>query len=327
MNNLSDIFGGKVPGLNAPLKFRDALPDEPVQSKGGSNQLDMVGLSRASDQRGLSLFGDVDKDKTFNVFDCEPYNKLEQAVVHKVGAAQEVGKVTYQPTEIAETGVVTAAPTKGWEGFKERTGVGDWWARRRERKEQEREALMQARTQALKEVTKEKVKADVLREKERLGFGPQRERYDWVWNPQTGRMEYTKRPKRVSIRGRELSSPREFVQGFETGVGGIAPQQFGAKVGLLTGFGGGMGAWQAVQQPATGTFASKVYESVGGQPPPEGLLPQPQQIQPQVVPPVQPLAQPPIQPVQPQFQPQVTKYSPYSKRPVSYTRGPYRKRR
>lgn len=44
---------------------------------------DKLGFKRIQQQKGLSLFGDYDKDKVKNVFDCDPYDRMKQGFLHK----------------------------------------------------------------------------------------------------------------------------------------------------------------------------------------------------------------------------------------------------
>ena len=82
---MSSIFGGKVPGLNAPLRFKDAVPDiEKMTSKDKLGNPEKLAFGRLEQQKGLSLFGDKDKDKVYNVFDCSPLDRMNQGFFDKV---------------------------------------------------------------------------------------------------------------------------------------------------------------------------------------------------------------------------------------------------
>ncbi len=85
IDKLSDVFGGKVPGLNAPLRFSDAVSNvEKAVSKDKLGNPEKLAFSRLEQQKGLSLFGDKDKDKVFNVFDCKPLDRMNQGFFDKV---------------------------------------------------------------------------------------------------------------------------------------------------------------------------------------------------------------------------------------------------
>jgi len=75
---------------------------------------EMLGWGRMKQQRGLSLFGDVDGDKVHNVFDCQPYNKKMQAMVHEVGkyiaTPTSNNNVEYTTTDVSQLPVVEATP-------------------------------------------------------------------------------------------------------------------------------------------------------------------------------------------------------------------------
>lgn len=82
MPKLSDVFGGKVPGLNAPLKFSEAVPNvEKVVPKGKT--FEDTGWLRLGQQKNLNLWGDSDKDKIKNILDCDPLNPQRQGVLSK----------------------------------------------------------------------------------------------------------------------------------------------------------------------------------------------------------------------------------------------------
>lgn len=82
---MSDVFGGKVPGLNAPLRFSDAIPDvEKIANRDKLGNPEKLAFGRLEQQKGLSLFGDKDNDKVFNVFDCKPLDRMNQGFFDKV---------------------------------------------------------------------------------------------------------------------------------------------------------------------------------------------------------------------------------------------------
>lgn len=90
IDNLSNVFGGKVPGLNAPLRFSDAVKDKGIKIP--KDNFENVAWKRMGGQKNLNLFGDIDNDKTLNIFDCAPYDRMKQAVVHKM-VETPVGKL------------------------------------------------------------------------------------------------------------------------------------------------------------------------------------------------------------------------------------------
>lgn len=116
MKNLSNVFGGKafgvkVPGVNAPLRFKDLEKGDKSLKFKNLNKKDIIKLpkggfekiawQRVGKQKKLNLFGDRDKDKLFNVFDCAPYNRKKQALYHKM-IGTPVGKLeTYKVEEPA----------------------------------------------------------------------------------------------------------------------------------------------------------------------------------------------------------------------------------
>jgi len=205
IEKLSDIFGGKVPGVNQPLKFDDV--SEPTQeqdprsrieklpefnlgglSLGMNSSLKMsdlkfdsnmekkimgnvtksksksdfnftgfknalpnlkfnsnmnqkifgntekVAVKRMKKQKGMSLFGDWDKDKVPNIFDCDPRNLKKQAAIHdelgieNIGPENPVEEVLEnvsdeQPQTYLQEGIgelkagLKSAPGKIWTGI------------------------------------------------------------------------------------------------------------------------------------------------------------------------------------------------------------------
>jgi len=140
IDKLSDIFSGKVPGLNKPINFEareqrrseiEVYPEinfnqkipnfnfktgmnmkGPIEDKVFGN-IEKQSWRRMKKQKGLSLFGDADKDGVFNVFDCAPMNKFLQANIHK---ELEV----YDTTPLPKDKAVNVTPGKvAWEDTKE----------------------------------------------------------------------------------------------------------------------------------------------------------------------------------------------------------------
>lgn len=99
VGNLSGIFGGKVRGLDSPMTalagvggsadhFESMMTwNEGKKKKGKTASFEDVAWSRLKIEGNLPMFGDKDKDKVMNIFDCQPYKKKEQALYHKVLSA------------------------------------------------------------------------------------------------------------------------------------------------------------------------------------------------------------------------------------------------
>lgn len=94
----NDMFGTKVlagKGIMEKPKFgksfdpmkskKNLFNVEVLARKGIIQRPDKVGWNRMKMQKGLSMFGDFDKDKVPNIFDCKPYDKMQQGLIHKLG--------------------------------------------------------------------------------------------------------------------------------------------------------------------------------------------------------------------------------------------------
>ena len=386
LDSLSEVFGGKVPGLNAPLRFKDAISNmEPRQS----NQLDSFAFGNVMRQKDLSLFGDFDNDKKLNIFDCDPFDPSKQGKIHdffKAGGEKVKGFFSSSPQRdfmvqekallirpdepprsqqdweatkrfgraaVDKTGLALQVTGRGLKKFGKNvaTGVGNvyqasgtpqYLKARQERLAAEGQIIAQARAEAIKEAAKQK-----YLQKGQQAFDKQMGRSQspqWQYGPDRG-WNFGQAPK---------SEFGQLTSGFQTGVGSIVPSSYEQKVGLMTGFGGGGGfaamtglgntglgsgvgaAELLVSGKPSKSFAQKVYDTIGGKPPVEEVQYEraPQLIRSQ---PVQVQQSLPIQPIpQRRIQSQVVApsgpvqqggmiYSPLSKRPVRYSRGPYEK--
>ena len=272
INNLSSVFGGKVPGVNAPLKFSDAVSEGNGFMKNISGQSEKGAWERMMTQKKMSLFGDADKDKTLNIFDCAPLDRMKQATVHKLLPPEK--------------------PPGTWDKFK--TGVSKVVAPVGQfvsEKGQEWKTAKQAETTHRRDVEMARAKAGVS---ERPQQAP-KQAYDNFTRPVGKRMRQVEGG--ISQFGNDLQS----------GIA-AAPMAGSQKIkSLIGGAGSGYGMRQTLSGRPSG---AGIYEALGKEAPAPTMDLQPQG-QPQG---------------QPQFQPQEMKYSQHSKRPVSYTRGPYRKR-
>lgn len=163
-----------------------------VNFKGGVNKVeemmgskttfrtDILARNRMSQQRGLSLFGDEDKDGVLNIYDCNPRNSHEQGLLHKaVNLVQ--GK-----------------------GFKEDEQVKeDIKNRDIERyKEEDRKAELKAFEQAEREkLKKTEVEAKIAKEKAEIIAHPQAGRgAQKAWNLVMGRGYKIETPEEKSKR-------------------------------------------------------------------------------------------------------------------------------
>lgn len=308
-----------------------------------------VAWSRLGKQKKINLFGDKDKDKLMNIFDCDPLNTKKQATYHKVlnllggkGYKEDIDTVKLEgaQTRDLKTGQYVIRPNQpisNTEWVKESSvgkGIGDVWESTKkgtgniwqatgipqkmqentEDAEWRKQIRKQAYEEAIKEGTVLKTQQQFQAEKEKylrsLGLGNKQE--------PTFRQEAGKQ-----LRGMEAGLIQATGQ-LQRGISAANPTTWGYRVDDLIGMRGSRGAYQAVAPRGD----EGIYKALGVAPPIMVQQPvpmqapqvQPQQSQQQYGPPTQ-------QPIQVQQVPvERGVISPYSKRRVSYTRGPYKKR-
>jgi hypothetical protein len=257
---------------------------------------------------------------------------------------------------------VAEAAGKGFANIAQASGIKEVLEERRAEKEEIKGIRKEARAEALKEIEQEKVKTMVASEKKRIlkkagipvpGEVPISQ---VLVRDKTGKVIGT-RPRQPLREGiatfqgavgqvsqdiyggasraipvyRPLSAGDKINRALGMGparrgyaeqiTGAVGETPFSVKVDELLGEGDIARQWKA-QQSKRQAFQRQLEVQRLTQPRVVQQVPQ-QPIQPQVV---QPVAQPQVvQGNGAQFQPSVQKISPYSKRAVSYTRGPYRK--
>ncbi len=276
---------------------------------------EMIGWSRLNKQKGLSLFGDADRDKTLNVFDCDPFDMTKQAKIHdllKLGK-EKVGKfitVTQVPTEPVEPKITIIPEEKTKLTWKEkfakaRVGAQEFGAGAG--KFGYAIGLLKTPEQRL-EIEKRRVELAKASAAERIAMAkamPRQLPVRRVVEERAGRMVRRVMPPPI----RELTPTQK-----ASGILGLTPY-----VGpMMPSYGmGGVGFRQMVPggSPTVGVGFREMATGKEAvvQPPTPGIT---------GVPGVPPGYSVP-QPVPPS--PSMV-ISPYSKRPVAYTRGPYRKR-
>jgi len=390
---LSNVFGGKVPGLDAPIDIKGStssieadafkaagLTANASQIMGGDRLLradpmgigdlkfntEKIGWTRMKKQEGLPLFGDIDRDRKLNVFDCEPYNRMKQAVAHKVGEAttytyeaptgSDVEMTVYPTDVITDAEDITTdeeARKNALQRFWEATGIPQAAAKARAQSAWEEQVREKAREEALGQVYK--IKAEDIYKEELKKAVPMP----------------TPRPT-TTLRGTPRAAAAATggaITGIQTGLGQFgrdltgasyagAPVALGSKIDSLIGLRtspytapaviGQVGTApfeyrvaEAVGPPGSATYSLRVAEAVGTQ---EDVAKAAEEARKRPVvqtqlPPTRPASYPAypqmgsqvpmrqtmVQPP-PQFAPEREVVSPYSKRPVSYIRGPYKRR-
>jgi hypothetical protein len=258
--------------------------------------MDLFGNARKrmKQQQKLPMFGDFDKDKTLNVFDCDPFDPRKQAKVHELSIASRGRESKFAPpAQIIDSAgepkpVNPPTPTIGQkigsgvaQGFRGVTGRIKEAAAERRAKLEEGQALREqirteARQQAVTEIEKGKVRKAFQKDLEKEFLKSQ----GLARDPVTGQIV---RPGPLGVTGREIL-------GGVTAAGGA--------------FGSGRGISEALGLP---TQEEQVAPPSAPQQAIDQQLQQTQTVQPQ------PTAKP-------------KKVSPFSGRLVSYTRGPYKKR-
>lgn len=282
-----------------------------------------VGWKRMRQQKGLNMFGDYDKDGVANIFDCQPRDRNKQATYHKVlnflggkgykedyevpldtpaGELEKYGykkDVVYTPTGVNNN--------TGLQPVRDMAVEGSWKDKLARGTQVVGEKLATGGSNVLfaAGVFKTPEERMQIQEKKR-----QKEMYKQALQLQKAqnRAEIIKEIQKAKIREEmKGNKPRKPLLG--THVGGAVGALQGGLGGVAQGMGQAGMAYAPVQQ------GYKIKELIGGgmrQPVP--VYPQQTQVISQ---------QSPAQSVPAQ---EGTIYSPYSKRPVTYTRGPYKKR-
>lgn len=319
-NKGPDMFGtGGVSGKK--FGFFDNDSDSKVQQALGNINMntEKIGRVRMKQQKNLSLFGDADKDKTLNVFDCKPFDKKQQAFIHNllsfgkkevetpVGKLEQYGLEKKQKSQVAV--IDEQEPKLSWKEKFAMAGKGI-------------------------ETGAQKVGTGL----ENIGYG-----IGLLKTPEQ-RMEIERRKtefakakaaerialaKAGQIVPKQPGPVRGAISAIETGAGRFARETgYGARMTMptsttdkirgligLSPYSGAGYQMASVGGPGGGGF----YQMTTGKP----FVPPPQQQLPYPVPKQTPQAPQPT--VQPSAPTQLV-ISPYSKRPVKYTRGPYKKR-
>jgi len=76
--SIKDKIHGKGSNMNSISAIENKMFNNAVRRP------DLVGWNRMKQQKGLTMFGDYDKDGVANVYDCDPYNAKMQGLRHKV---------------------------------------------------------------------------------------------------------------------------------------------------------------------------------------------------------------------------------------------------
>ena len=324
-----------------------------------------IARKRIQQQKNLMPFGDIDGDKLMNAFDCDPWDKRKQAEWHKrmgqkiiepSGQARDLTTGRYiSPTEVEDMEMTEEVETPEVEVIPPKT-LGTIEPQNNNEQMKYLPAVVEQPTTQPKtiDITPQEEKLSTLEKlKEKLKTGAQK-----VWEgsgakdileERKERKEFEKEIRKASQEqllkdikeGKVKTSPYEMAQeasqrkgrlmtvkeswsdmgaGIRAGLApiGASPDKFSNLLGALPGERGMMmGA-----MTSTGKGLQMGYLPTAEPPGP-----------PLVGPPTPPMSATPVsRPSAPmagapaQFAPEKTVISPYSKRPVSYTRGPYRKR-
>lgn len=329
MKKLSDIFGGKVLGLNAPISLKSGIDE--LENKMNMNiSPEKIGWGRLKQQKGLSLFGDKDKDKIMNILDCNPTNKNQQGFIHKTlnlikgqGFREnedvklrrefEQARQIYAPRRTEQAVTVVARPISTEPTFGQKLATGTTNVLKGAgiiKSEEERMALAKEKT--------ERMKLNQQLEIERIKASSGRADRSSSLRQSMGRV-FDAGERSLGHFGRDLTGASIAVQ----------PVSQIDKINRLIGMGGGSSGFLMMAGSSAGKpFNLKIAEAIGTQKDieriKEQMAQQPMQ-QPMQRYPEQPMQQQSVQRY-PEQSHETVIYSPYSKRKVTYTRGPYRRR-
>ena len=318
-------YKGKVPSFNYKGKVNEIEKKMRFNINMG---LEKVGTDRLNKQKGLSMFGDKDGDRVPNIFDCQPYDKTKQAFIHKTlnlikgRGFKEDEDVVQQNIEPQQEGLDNVVEYE--EGnivppvdsaleisktdsipfidkvaqFGKTVGII--------KTPEERLAIEKEKTERLKfqnladiekaKATAEAYKASIVRMPQ-----PRRRQTYNQYGQYYG--QYYRQPRRPYQDLGPFGGPlndieggmRQFGYDLSSGTRAASPTYLANKISSLIGIGSGTGLGFSRMASGQPMFSS---QSQMQQPVP---MQQPTQIS------------------------QSRVYSPYSKKPVTYTRGPYRK--
>lgn len=295
---------------------------------------DMIGWKRLNQQKGLNPMGDFDGDKVLNAFDCNPRNPNQQAFWHTMwegvkGGAENIGSA-------AKSVVSPELPPPGEVGFVSRAVLGTQQpmpaAEELEQKTGEPLVMLpQPREVPLSLLEKQEITAREL-EKERLKGLSAIEVERIKAQKEAAIAEQKQYGESVLGVGKTAKATRKVLTALTAGGAFTqAPTQEqqsimqSQKVSSLVGFGGpgttsGLGVYEAVRTGQTHTYPTKVAELVGT----PASRAAPMQMEVAAAPPMP--QQAPTGPTPTgQTYPGIEVFSPYTKKKVSYVRGPYRK--
>jgi len=366
MNGMKEYFGKKdfkgIDNVFKDVKKNFDMSMSDIQGKAFDKMIkhpEGIARKRMRHQNGLSHFGDFDDDKVPNILDCWPRDPMRQGLLHKMknyaggkgfvenedvqskeDAIDVMKQEMRQPKEdaidvmkqemrkpkdniqiiygqddktegVGKIGGILASGAKGVGkglvfGAKEVYKASPAYSTPEEKATKlkqkfEMEKIRESgRMDALKE--SEKMKAKSLYMKEFSSGMPR------PAQRQVGRSGYP-----IQYGGIGHAQPRGVDRA-------LIPASVAIKSFTVSGQPGYIGG-SMVEGGPVDDFAMKVDDALG-----KGTLRQQYGLQLQQQQQLQQMRVAPQQVGQPQFQPEVTKMSPYSKRKVSYTRGPYRKR-
>ena len=247
-----------------------------------------IGFRRINQQKGLKPTGDFDKDGLINMLDCNPRNFFEQGPSHTVDTKLEDGTYVPEGTTAYREPAQSTAPTDA-----------DILRAR-----QEQEAVLKAKAMEKAQKLRESryIRESVLKEK--VKDKAQKLRESQYIRDQVNLQRAKDNAYQLTRAEKRLRAADTFVTGASTGISSFSKSVTGGVTGV-----GGFGINQAkLAPPQQGmSKANKLRVFLGKEPIPEQNY--------VTV----------AQPVQSQVPQQGGVESPYSKRKVSYVRGPYKK--
>lgn len=302
--------------------------------RGNTNvNTEQIGWSRIALQKGLPMFGDRDKDKVLNVFDCNPYDRKKQALIDtliKRKVETPIGNLeTYKtqddtvPIEIVSTSPmegsyttvmpevkkepwISATVTPVTEETPAKEGPGFWTKLGKGLIATGREAgiLKIPLTPEQQIEQREQARQEVIKERE------------LAYRREMGRKYRTKYPYLPPTKESMFKDPlSEVARSFNrAGVLGASD-----KISIMTGMGGGGGGYRMAEMGVQQKGGTGAWQMAG-----MGVVKPPMEAQ------VEAITTPSISGTASYETPatqteQGMVWSPYSKKYVRYPRGPYRK--
>lgn len=348
--NLKKIYNYKIknkPGFDKGINFKSSLDRIEQRFKSIEFKTEKLAYGRLKLQKGLPMFGDYDGDKKLNVFDCHPRDINKQGIIDKTVNLIK-GKGFVDSTQQGVSYNIVPEPATVDYGFTRKKATMKFQPdtytyeqpieRTQEIEVLEPQETLEQEDKKYTEIVEQQTEPakEPLWEKIAYGTGilktPETIRDIEVAKAQAKILAQTKIQEKTGVRKRDrsirdrryrdyyddpINAPRQFIRDLYSGIYGQPQQTQRVEMGI--------GVGRNLKDNLAIMSSLKTGQSFKTQ------LEEPKETYRDVSLPVpgqsRIIASEPIQRSEPVKGTVGKQWSPYSKRPVSYTRGPYGKRK